>query len=313
MKFTHRPYAEAGADFARLTGFVQAHGPAVRRLSTWCLGRLVDWRYMIFSHKLPIEAFCDANAELWFDGFGALAGFAISENGDENIALLTTEGYQFLYAEMLDWVLQAWSCKGPCFAVEITANHAPGIAALERAGFARSETFFTYTYDLRKPLLPRVELPEGFSIVDMASTPDYRAQRLMRAEGFRGRSDLTEEEIARDLAAQAGYHANPIYHAPTDLCVRAPDGAFVSGCEALIDAHNAEADVERVCTHSAYRRRGFARAVIQECLYRLQAMGLARASITGYSPWAISLYASFGGGEESTSYIYTRAPSTSRT
>jgi ribosomal protein S18 acetylase RimI-like enzyme len=84
----------------------------------------------------------------------------------------------------------------------------------------------------------------------------------------------------------------------------ADDGRFVSGCEALIDAWNAEADIERVCTHSSFRQRGFARAVIQECLYRLQEMGLRQAYITGYSEAAMRLYASLGAAAAMESFIY---------
>lgn len=42
----------------------------------------------------------------------------------------------------------------------------------------------------------------------------------------------------------------------------AEDGLLIAGCEALINAHGLEADIERVCTHSDFRQRGFARAVI---------------------------------------------------
>lgn len=75
----------------------------------------------------------------------------------------------------------------------------------------------------------------------------------------------------------------------------------------MIDARNAEADIERICTHSSFRRRGFARAVIQECLYRLRDMGLRRAYITGYSPEAVALYGSLGATAESKSFIYETA------
>jgi predicted GNAT family acetyltransferase len=46
----------------------------------------------------------------------------------------------------------------------------------------------------------------------------------------------------------------------------AEDGRFAAGAEALINAPGLEADIERVCTHSDFRKRGFARAAIQECL-----------------------------------------------
>jgi ribosomal protein S18 acetylase RimI-like enzyme len=87
------------------------------------------------------------------------------------------------------------------------------------------------------------------------------------------------------------------------------DGRFVAGCEALIDARNSAADIERVCTHSRFRKRGFAQAVIQECLERLRAMGMRNAYITGYSPEAIALYGSLGAVEESKSLIYEMAAS----
>ena len=46
-----------------------------------------------FARRMPI---C-----LWFDGFGELAGFAISESGDAGFHALTPDGYRFLYGEML--------------------------------------------------------------------------------------------------------------------------------------------------------------------------------------------------------------------
>ena len=77
----------------------------------------------------------------------------------------------------------------------------------------------------------------------------------------------------------------------------------MAGCEALINAAAFEADIERVCTHSDFRQRGFACAVIQECLYRLKDMGIHNACITGYSPQAIALYGSLGAVDEVKSYF----------
>jgi len=44
--------------------------------------------------------------------------------------------------------------------------------------------------------------------------------------------------------------------------------------------------------------------LIQECLYRLQALGMRRAYITGYSPEAIALYGSLGAAEEWKNWVY---------
>ncbi len=88
------------------------------------------------------------------------------------------------------------------------------------------------------------------------------------------------------------------------MCVVASDGTYVSGCEALIDTRNLEADIERVCTHGDYRRQGLARIVIQECLYRLKGMGMKKAHITGYSEGAIALYGSLGARKRTKFFIY---------
>ena len=139
MKTSHRHYADESGDFNRISRFITEHNAHLRSHSTWYLGRFVDWKYGLWGDKLSAPGFWEKNAYLWFDGFGELAGFAISEN---------------------------------------------------------------------------------------------------------------------------------------------------------------------VCTHSSFRRRGFARAVIQECLYRLRDMGLRRAYITGYSPEAIALYGSLAAKEGAESLIY---------
>jgi GNAT superfamily N-acetyltransferase len=303
MRTTHRNYDEGQGDFNRLARFFQGNDAQVRGCSTWCIGRFVDWKYGLYENKTAVPDFCGSNAHLWFDGFGRLAGFAISENGGPEITILTLAGYRFLFEEMLLWCLDAWGHRGP-LSIEITARQKLETAVLQQHGFHQAGIFYRQTFDLTHPLAGRLPLEEGFTIVDMAAHPDYRAQRILRMDAFQGLSDPSEEQIQQQLLFYNHSQRGPIYHAPTDLCVMAPDGRFVAGCEALIDAHNASADIERVCTHSAFRRRGFARAVILECLYRLQSIGLQRAYIAGYSEAAVALYASLGSVGQSTFYIY---------
>ncbi len=306
MRTTHRDYAEVSGDFHRLCRFTVANAAALRTHSTWSLGRVVDWKYGLFEEKTAYPSFCDRNAHLWFDAFDELAGYAISENGDAGFAIITAAGYRFLFEEMLRWALDAWGGRSPRSSIEITARQEYEAEILERHGFVRRSTFGMWRFDLNQDLAPRIPLAAGFSIVDMAAHPDYRAQRLMRADGFGGKETLSEEELRHQLAFYNHMHQGPIYHAETDLCVMAPDGDLVAGCEALIDARNAEADVERVCTRAAFRRRGLARAAIVECLHRLQDMGMRAAYIAGYSREAMSLYGSLGATSKQEAYVYER-------
>jgi len=311
MRTTHRNYSEELGDFNCLIHFFNTVGGVSRTQSAWCLGRIVDWKWARYEKKRAYLSFCDENAHLWFDGFGKLAGFAISESGDAPFHVLTLDGYRFLYEEMLQWVLENWEdrvpAKGPCFSTEITEHQPWEIRMLERYGFRCTDTFYTRRFDLTRELAPRVPLEPGFSIVDMKSQPDYRAQAILRANAFQGKSLLSEEEMNTPLKYYNHSLQGPIYHPDTDLCVMAEDGSFVAGAEALINAHCLEADIERVCTRSDFRRRGFARAVSLECMYRLKEFGIRNAYITGYSPAAIALYGSMGHVDEFRSYIYETA------
>lgn len=311
MKTTHRDYSEVNGDFNRIAQFFTQH-PANRRThTTWCLGRFVDWKYGLYSDKRAFPSFCDENAHLWFDGFGGLAGFVISESGDAGFQILTLDGHRFLFEEMLSWVLRTWKERlaedESRFSTEITEYQVWETKILEQYGFHCESTFATRRFDLTRDLAPRFPLEPGFTIVDMQSHPDYRAQAILRADAFQGKPTLSEEELRYRLKYYNHTHSGPVYHPQTDLCVMAEDGRFVSGCEALINASCLEADIERVCTHSSFRKRGFAQAVIQECLYRLQEMGIHNAYITGYSPQALALYGSLGAVDEVKSFSYEAA------
>ena len=307
MKTTHRNYSEEQGDFNRLAHFFIANPSLKRSDSTWCLGRIVDWKYGLYENKRAYAAFCNENAHVWFDGYGELVAFVVSENGDSGFHIATLPGYRFLYEELLQWLLEAWqervATESP-FSTEITEYQDWEMKILERYGFRSNQTFFTRRFDLTGPLPSRVLLESGFVIVDMQSHPDYRAQGILRANAFEGKTAPTDEELNARLKYYNHSCNGPIYHAPTDLCVMAEDGQLVAGCEALINGHRLEADIERVCTHSDFRKRGFAKAVIQECLYRLRDLGIRDAYITGYSPSAIALYGSLGAADEFKSFVY---------
>ena len=242
---------------------------------------------------------------------GTVAQSSLSEKQEKavkvrgcDVAVITGAGYRFMFAELLQWILETWGDRRPALSIEITARQELEAAALENCGFERAHSFYTSRFDLTDELAGRTPLEVGFVIVDMHGHPDYRAQHLLRLDAFQNKTEVPEEETDRLLGLYACARESPLYHPQTDLCVMAPDGTLVSGCEALVDAQNAEADIERVCTRSGYRRRGFARAVIQECLYRLRDIGLRRAFITGYSPEALALYGSLGAQERTESLVY---------
>jgi GNAT superfamily N-acetyltransferase len=301
MKTTHRNYSEEQGDFNRLAKYFTQRQMERRTHATWCLGRYVDWKYGLWHNKRAFTSFCEENGHIWFDGFGEVAGFVLSESGDATFSIMTLDGYRFLFEEILQWALEAYKDRGTpeCnLSTELTAYQDWEIKILECYGFRPKVTFFTRRWDLTQELVPRAPLEPGFTIVNMKNHPDFRAQAILRANAFQKKESLTDEELTDRIKFFNYNMQGPLYHADTDLYVLAPDGRFASGCEALINAPALEADIERVCTHSDFRQRGFARAVIQECLYELKAMGIRNAYITGYSQAAIALYGSLGALDE---------------
>lgn len=307
MKTTHRGYAEEAGDFARLCRlFVELRGHDWRS-TTWCLGRVVDWKYGLFSAKLARPDFCARNAELWLDPFGDLVGLLVSESGGADIAIATLPGYRFLYAEILAWALEAWAERGPRLSTEVSEHQAIEIRALEGQGFRLSQPYMAHRYDLATMADSAPRLDPGFTIVDMQAHPDYRARRILRWNGFHDADYASEQELQAALEIDHYWLSSPIYHPAADICVMAADGRFVAGCEALLDARNLGADIERVCTHGDFRRRGFARAAILACMGRLREMGMRHAFITGYSAAAIGLYGALGPAETHRCLIFEQA------
>lgn len=294
-------------DFQLLCRFFFENNADVREYSSWCIGRFVDWQYALWGAKQTTPGFWSQNAQLWFDGFGDLAGFAISEEGGLDFAIITTAGFRFLFDDILDWALANWGARGPALSIEVTSHQRLEMECLEANGFRRTASFNRSRFDLQSEKHARFCLDEGYSIVAMSSPADYLNQALLRHNAFVSEREITEDELANRLKITRHAITNPIYHARTDLCLMAPDGTFVSGCEALIDTRNLEADIERVCTHSDYRRRGYARAVIKECLVRLTDMGLKTAYITGYSDAAIRLYSSLGASAHTQYHVYQQS------
>jgi hypothetical protein len=307
MKFEHREYREEAGDFTRLCRFIAASRAGFPPRTAFSMPRFIDWKYGLYPSRIAAPGFWARNARLWMDGFGDVAAAAVSENGGGDFFIVTSPGYPFLYETALEWVHGAWSPRATAEETELMESQARERGILERAGFRQVAANPLQFFDLARgkngwafPLEP------GYSFIDMESRPEYTAQRLLRMDAFDGLTAPTPAELQQRLLFHNNTHQSPFYHPAADLCVRAPDGTHVAGCEALHDTLNGTAELERVCTRSTHRRRGFARAVIGECLRRLQDMGVRSATVGGYSAEAKALYASLGADAEAMTIVMRR-------
>jgi mycothiol synthase len=151
-----------------------------------------------------------------------------------------------------------------------------------------------------------------FSEVNMICSLNGTLPEAVVPIGFQVRA-VSESEISSRAAAQrevwqpwtvgnvsdedyACFMRLPGYHRDLDVVAVAPDGTIAAYVNGWIDPVNRIGDFGPVGALPAYRRQGLTRAVLRECLRRMQALGMDRVSVsTGVSNVpARGLYESVG-------------------
>lgn len=304
MKLYKRMYSEHKNDFKTICNFIIENNDFIANNTSWSFQRFVDWRYGLYEHRITVPAFWEKNLILFYDPIDRLIGFAICEEGGNDIAIITARGHRYLFGQLLEDAMEIWSYK-ESFNVEISEKMDIEKSMLIDKGFSKCFEFYKRCVDLTSDLASKPVLPDGFKIISMETPEHYKSQRILRAHAFSGQDNLTEEELDKQMEITYYSHCSPTYNAWTDLCV-VKDNIAVSGCEALINPWCLEAEIERICTRSNYRRQGLGKAVIIECLHRLKQMGFKKAYITGFNQEAISLYGKLGAKEEIKMYVYSK-------
>ena len=162
------------------------------------------------------------------------------------------------------------------------------IERLTRAGWAQVEgsSFIVFRIDL-----------EG-----VAGDADPRVRPVQLTEDVPQRAAITrrafnvDKPFDRYTADYARFMSSPVYPAGWDLIAWAPSGDGAACAIAWPDELSGVGNFEPVATHPAYRRRGFAAAVLHEGCRRLRGAGMT-AAIVGtpeHNAAAIALYRSVG-------------------
>ena len=287
----HRPYAPEGGDFLQMWRLLQDDYCQNGSQFIWSTGRLGDWKYGLWHERKFFPTFFAKNAELWLDGFDRLAGFVISEDGEEMFSIFTRAGCEHLYPEILDWTTQHWRPRFPKLTTEVHEGQLAALGWLEARGFrSLGVAAVQREYDLREKAAQGWSLPEGFALQDILTHPDYLGKRTLQKNAFRKEDWVSEV----DLLAYEYSRECPIYDPYYDLSVVSAEGVHAASCLAFADIETRQAEVERICAHSQFRRRGLTEAVVRACFQRLYERGFERAYITGYSTEANGLYEKLG-------------------
>ena len=291
MWYYDKAFDSSGKDLMNMCGLMvnlnRIEGPH----SDWTIGRVVDWKYGLWNPAKLSESFFAQHCHLWYDRLGALAGFALSENGRGDCAMFAREPYHFLYADMVAWAEQELASGHDALTMTVPEEDTIRRSALELAGFGNQghcET--TAWYRIEDFQFTDPVLPAGYAIVSMAEYGDYDSQRTMKNAAFRSGKPM--DEAVR--FAYSHVRDSPLYDPAMDIVLVNDKSEAIAGCEGFIDYENGVMEVERVCTAPDYRRRGFAGTVIRDCVRRGITRGIKAAQISGLNENTIRLYTSFG-------------------
>ncbi len=291
MRISHRPYDDQRDDFKKLWKFLQEDYAIRKDDAPWMTSRFGDWKYGLWTDQKLIPSFFREYAHVWTDSIDEVMGFVLSEDGGDGFFVFTRNAYDWLYGEILDWTLAQWGPRNGCLKTEVHERQTMALDELAWRGFVNTgQACIRRTYDLRAMQEQPVALPDGYRIVSMAENGNYLGKARLFVNGFGG----VDEPTPLDLLKFAYSRENPIYDPAFDLSVITADGQHVSTCVGFNDPSSSMAEVEKVCTHSRYRKLGLAEAVIRECFNRLKKRGIQTAYITGYSDEANNLYEKLG-------------------
>ena len=183
----------------------------------------------------------------------------------------------------------------------VEEHDAVRISLLKDLGFERSEIegiSRVHPYD--KPI-PEYQLPEGYSVRHTVIMDEWEKYREVQMAVFAHVKDMSKKML--ELYSTASFYVPEL-----DIVAVDPDSNFAAFCTGRIDPVSKIAELEPVGTHPDYRKKGLAKAVILECLKRLQKHDPVAVVILGAAPTegANQLYESVGFENKGERYIWTK-------
>jgi ribosomal protein S18 acetylase RimI-like enzyme len=279
-----------------------------------------DWRYfhvgeLLFSFFMVV---CHLNPQehvrLWHDDASTLVGYAIlGEDPTFDCQVSPEYAWSGIGAEALAWAearltklrqrdAQLW---GGNIISGTRQDDALRIAFLADHGFRRGAYV---EVNMLRPLdmpIPTAALPAGYQVRAVAGASDLAERAGIQREVWQ---PWTVGNVSGDDYAH--FMGLPGYYRDLDIVAVAPDGAIAAYVNGWIDPVNRIGDFGPVGARPAYRRQGLTRAVLLECLRRMQARGMDRVCVsTGETNFpARGLYESVGFRVVNRYLEYTREP-----
>jgi ribosomal protein S18 acetylase RimI-like enzyme len=259
------------------------------------IGELIFGFFIVACHLNPQEFI-----RLWHDDKKLVGYLILSEDPNFDFQVLPEYEWCGIENEAMEWAemrisklceLNPQQWGGKCVS-GARQDNVKRINFLEKHGF-RSGGEFSEVNMLRSLVenIPETILPVG-----------YQVRTFDKSEGITNRAGAhrqvwhpwTVGNVSDDN--YLSFMQLPGYYRNLDVVAIAPDGIISSYVNGWIDTVNRIGNLGPVGTRPDYRRKGLSRAVLSECLRRMQSYGMSRVCVsTGItnSP-AVKLYESLG-------------------
>ena len=217
---------------------------------------------------------------LWEENGNVVAVATFDTQIDGNCFLITKNGYEGLYPQMIEYAEENLGKDGKVRLSIEDDRQALQNAAHRLGYFPTQNKDYDAVFDIDMQQI-NYQLPEGFSIADLTQRNEpYQCGRIMW-KGFNhelkgeGAFSPTPEQLKR-LERQID---RPNVNPSLKIAVIAPDGNFAAFCGMWQDNATQNAFVEPVATDPQYRKMGLGRAAVLEGIRRCGKLGAKRAYV----------------------------------
>ena len=279
MPLTHQPYTDRNFEFWEIHDLLTESFTLTGRVNMWSFCRFENWRYRIHhSRKRTDSRFLAKLARLWRDETGRLMGVAISEDGLDDIHIITRTGHMDAEYEIYTWVNTELAQRRPRVETYADVVDEARRQLLTDMGFrcqAECEYLRHYALPFEKENGKGTAPESGWVVQDVLIDRNLDERARTMGSAFRSSFVLDQDYLLKWDAAR---HA-PGYRPHLELAAVRDNNQFGAVCFGWVDLKNNVGELEPVGTHPHFRRRGLASAVITEGFHRLYAMGIKRVFI----------------------------------
>lgn len=271
---------------------------------TYEKGKYPNWlqpRWEYFHYHPNTDATCYDTIGVWKE-FGKIVGLATHEGKLGEVFIMVDKAHGYLKNKMFQFAEDKISKKNKenkqVLHVHVNDFDVDLEKMVQEKGYQKieySELICQYTNKVNNE---EVQVPEGFILKNLSGKDDIQKFHKIMWRGFNHEGEPPIEGIVLQEKMQRA----PNYNYALNVALESSDGNYIAFSGVWVDPINKVGYIEPVCTDPDYRRLGFGKIVVKECIRRAQNLGATVVYVESAQPF----YQSIGFRPIYTRYIWKR-------